>query len=356
MEYSESGMMVKENAVSIVLKFLTTESCMPKPPEEVVKKILNLSGLIDINSVSVWRGDKKPEINVGRRNFRVDSFQSLPSLSGSSSPIKNIHKVHSTEHIVSNSRSNQKYVSKYRNSEQLVEEKILNTIILSKLNKFSADTYDDIRNFLFQIIGSEDSIKEINEKNSIHDFVKDFMALVFKKAVTEEIFCPLYAKLLGEISGKYPIILDEMNKLHENYLEIFDECDETKETDYELFLLKNREKKYRQGYSQFLAELTALRILGVDKIRVIYEKIFMQILLQGRAEGRTTLIEQYIDCLLRIAKVLRKRQEQFYIDIRTTLLSIVTNAMDEIKLQEHKSLSSKSRFLLMDIQDYLKGL
>lgn len=332
-----------ENAISLVLKFLTMESSMPKPTEDVVKKILNLSCLIDTNSVSTWRGDKKPEI-ITRRNFRVESFHSLPSHSPSSPKKDSI------------TRSSQKYISKYRNNEQLVEDKILNTIILSKLNKFSADTYDDIKNFLFQIIGSDDTATESIDKKQIQDFVKDFMSLVFKKAVSEEIFCPLYAKLLGEISGKYPIILDEMNKLHENYLGIFDEVEE-KETDYEAFLVQNREKKYRQGYSQFLAELTALRILSVDKISIIYEKIFTQILIQGKLESRNSLIEQYIDCLLRIAKVLRKREEVFYIEIRNILQNIVIKSMTDIesKKEQYISLSSKSKFLLMDIQDYLKG-
>ena len=334
--------------LSLVLKFLGTELTVPRPPEEVIKKILNLSGLIDVNSVSTWRNDRKPEINLTKRSFRVESFQSLPSLPHSP---KNIHKVHSTETI---SRSNQKYVSKYRNSEQPVEDKILNTIILSKLNKFSADTYDDIRNFLFQIIGSDDSA---SASDNVQDFIKDFMALVFKKAASEEIFCPLYAKLLGEISSKYPIILDEMNKLHENYLEVFDPpISITSEitSEYNTFLEKNREKKYRQGYSQFLAELTALRILSVDKLTLIFEKIFAQILLQARDEGNTVLIEQYIDCLLRIAKVLQKKDDEFYINTRKTLLNIVSTTMLSMKQENYKSMSSKSRFLLMDIQDYLK--
>lgn len=331
--------MATQSPLCLIAKYLLLESSMPRPSEEVTKKIGSLSNLIDGNSPS-WRSDKKPEINVGRRNFRVDSFQSLPSIN------KNTHKTHSTD-----ARSGQKYVSKYRNSEQLVEDKILNTIILSKLNKFSADTYDDIRNFLFQIIGSDDKDTDTN----IQEFVKDFMALVFKKAVSEEIFCPLYAKLLGEIAGKYPIILDEMNKLHENYLEVFEECDEGAEKDYETFVAKNREKKYRQGYSQFLAELTSLRILGVDKITLIFDKIFEQIILQGKAEGKSTLIEQYIDCLLRISKVLRKKEE-FYVNIRNTLLTVVNNSLSEMKKSEYKSMSSKSKFLLMDIQDHLKGL
>lgn len=336
--------------LSIVLKFLTTELTVPRPPEDVIKKILNLSGLLDVNSVSTWRNERKPEINLTKRSFRVESFQSLPS---SPHLTKNIHKVQSADSI---SRSNQKYISKYRNSEQPVEDKILNTIILSKLNKFSADTYDDIRNFLFQIIGSDDSISA-NDKNNVQEFIKDFMALVFKKAASEEIFCPLYAKLLGEISSKYPIILDEMNKLHENYLEVFDPpiiVSTEVETEYNKLLEKNREKKYRQGYSQFLAELTAIRILSVDKLTLIFEKIFAQILLQARDEGNTILIEQYIDCLLRIAKVLQKKDDEFYINTRKTLLNIVSTTMLSMKQENYKSMSSKSRFLLMDIQDYLK--
>jgi len=337
-----------QSPMSLIMKFLLLEPSMPKPSDDIYKKIHELPNLIDSTNVS-WRGEKKPEINT-RRNFRVDSFQSLPS-----SPLNK--KIHSTE---TNNRSGQKYVSKYKNSEQLVEDKILNTIILSKLNKFSADTYDDIRNFLFQIIGSEDSITETNEKSSIQEFVKDFMALVFKKAVSEEIFCPLYAKLLGEIAGKYPIILDEMNKLHENYLAIFDPADSSDKVDesakdYDVFVLKNREKKYRQGYSQFLAELTSLRILSADKITLIFEKIFAQILIHAKLEGQSTLIEQYIDCLLRISKVLRKKEE-FYINIRTILLTTTTESLAEMKKEIYKSLSSKSRFLLMDIQDHLKGI
>ena len=339
----------------ILHDFLRLEDTVCRPSEDIIKKILNLSGLIETSNVTPgWRNnDRKPEVKVNsRRPFRNDSFQSLPSSPSVKTPIQ---KVQSSENI---SRSNsQKYVSKYKNSEQQVEDKILNTIILSKLNKFSAATYNEIRDFLFQILGSEDSI-EIQEKQTIQDFVKEFINLVFKKAASEEIFCPLYAKLLGEISEKYPIILHEMNKLHENYLEIFEECDEEKEKDYESFIQKNREKKYRQGYSQFLAELTTLKILSVEKLVLIYDKIFIQILLQCKLENKTILIEQYIDCLLRISKVLRKRSEEFYVSIRKHLLTIVTKSMEEIKIEKpnYKSLSPKSTFILMDIQDYLRGL
>uniref|UniRef100_A0A6C0D830 MIF4G domain-containing protein n=1 Tax=viral metagenome TaxID=1070528 RepID=A0A6C0D830_9ZZZZ len=352
-----------KSKIQIIKDYLVMESTVCRPSEDVIKKIASLNGLLESHGVSqAWRSsDKKPDLRVPRfSSSRVDSFQSLPSINStnnSPSGFKNSKSVTSLESLPS--RTPTKYVSKYKSTEaQFVEDKILNTIILSKLNKFSSSTYDEIREFLFQILGSQDALQTVQEKKNTEDFVKEFMSLVFKKAASEEIFCPLYAKLLTEISEKYPIILDEMNKLHENYLEIFEECDESMSKNYEEFLQKNREKKYRQGYSQFLAELTSLKILSVDKLMLIYNKIFTQILSNGKQENKVVLIEQYIDCILRITKVLRNKQEQFYVDIRKNLLTNIEVPLTEISNNKmiFISISPKTRFLLMDIQDYLRGI
>lgn len=328
-----------------ISELLLLETTVPKPNDAICNKIKNLQGLLDFNNSTSpnWRNNdtKRPFVSIPLKNSRNDSFLSLPQSISSSASSPSI----------SSKAPTPKYVSKYKNNEHDVEDKILNTIILSKLNKFSAITYKEIKDFLFQILGSSDD-------SSTNQFVKEFMQLVFKKAASEEIFCPLYAKLLGEISLSFPIILDEMNKLFTNYLEIFEECDETQVKDYEVFLAKNREKKYRQGYSQFLSELTALRILSEEKLITIYKLIFEQIYIQGKVENKTILIEQYIDCILRITKVLRKKTEVFFVNIRSKLYVIVNSAFDDIDNNKelYKSISSKSKFLLMDILDYLKGL
>ena len=335
-------------SLALISEILLCEQSSARPSDEVCKKIKELNGLLDFNTFTAtsWR---KPNIQISNRIIRNDSFNSLGN---------NNHSPLSQSTSLSSARSSPaKYVSKYKNSEQQIEDKILNTIILSKLNKFSSSTYEEIRNFLYQILGSSSEINT-KEKENIEEFVKEFMNLVFKKGASEEIFCPLYAKLLGEISEKYPIIIDEMNRLLENYLEIFEESDDNNIIDYEAFLVKNREKKYRQGYSQFIAELTSLRIISADKLIVIFEKIIQQICIQGINENKLTLNEQYIDCLLRISKVLRKKVEPFYVNIRLELFKIVDNLYNIIDNNKDKyiSLSAKSKYLLMDILDYLKGL
>ena len=178
-------------------ELLSFEATMAPPLDSVKLKIQNLSGLLDLHAVAPnWRGSEKKS-----KTFRNDSFQSLPSLNSTLRP--SIRHSPSTESISSRSSlksyspqqqqqqhqqqqqqhqkpqqphtpySFVKYVSKYKNSEAQVKDTILNTIILSKLNKFSASTYDEIRDFLYQILGSS------NDTNDSEEFVKEFMNLVF---------------------------------------------------------------------------------------------------------------------------------------------------------------------------------
>jgi hypothetical protein len=244
-----------------------------------------------------------------------------------------------------------RYQSMFKNSAKPVEDKILNNIILSKLNKFSTGTYNDIRDFLYQILGSGDE--------GLVEMVREFMTMVFKKAAREEVFCPLYAKLLAEISSRYKVILEEMHKLQANYLEIFDDVEEPEGgEDYEAFLAKNKDKQYRQGYSQFLAELAGLEILELSNLEQTFQKIFELMLKFGALEGKKALLEEYADCLLRMSRVLKKRGAPFFIQARGILLRNSAAALEELHQNREKyvSLSPKARFILMDVKDNLSGL
>jgi hypothetical protein len=242
-----------------------------------------------------------------------------------------------------------RYQSRFRNSTQPVEDKILNNIILSKLNKFSDATYVDVREFLYQILGSGEQ--------DLEEFVRDFMRLVFRKAAAEEVFCPLYARLLTEISTKYAVILQEMNQLSDNYLEIFDEVVESNSTNYEEFVQKNIEKKYRLGYSQFLAELVKQEILSLKVLETTFAKLLVMLQRHGQMPDRKNLVEEYTDCLLRMTRVLKGRTTKFSRSAREVLLPNFTVFYAELTKNKelYISCSSKSRFILMDIHDILQG-
>lgn len=222
-----------------------------------------------------------------------------------------------------------RYVSKFHNGSKVGDDQILNTVILNKLNVFSVKTYDDVKSFLFQILGSDQK-----------EFIREFTWLVFRKAAAEEKFCGLFAKLLSEIKKEFPVILEEMKKLHTTYLDIW----KVAETDSPI------DKRCRLGYSQFLAELTALEVLDSETMRVTLECLKHCILDCLKDQQYTETVEEYMDCLKQLcgSKVPKPVKSM----IREILVKDLAIWIDEPK-EAVPGLSSKSRFACMDLKDLL---
>jgi len=217
-------------------------------------------------------------------------------------------------------RSSGRYVSKFTNTTSPVEDKILNQVILNKLNKFSQANYQEVKEFLQQILDSNEC-----------DFLRDFMLLVFKKAASEPTFCPLYARIISELSVNYTSLLVQLEKLYDEYLTIFEEVSEDQCTNYENFVQRNREKIHRQGYSQFLGELTSIGVLNQIQVLKLYKTVFRHITTQGvHGEGKQKLIEEYVDCLLRMSKAIQKGTSPNLLELRKCLLKECEPIMEDL--------------------------
>lgn len=255
-----------------------------------------------------------------------------------------------------------KYVSKFKKNCEKVEDTILNTIILGKLNKFSEQNYDEIKEFITHIIDSGET-----------DMIKCFMKLVFEKAASEEIFCPLYAKLLGQLSARYPILLSEMANLYSQYMEIFEEIPEGTAANYNEICKRNVEKKYRRGYSQFLAELIKHDVIDIDVFMKTVVKIITQVELNSRAKEAAKLNEEFADCLMKIMKAIRdekKTNDKGYIiygdsdeeddnkirQIRQLLKGDVYQRIAPLTIRDatKEGISNKTRFTLLDIYESIQ--
>lgn len=240
-----------------------------------------------------------------------------------------------------------RYVSKFTNQTIPVEDTILNKVILNKLNKFSSANYEEVKAFLQQILDS-------NER----DFLQEFMKLVFKKASTETVFCPLYARMISELSTHYETLRLEMASLYTHYARIFEEITEDACPDYETFVQRNREKTQRLGYSQFLAELTGLGVLGSTELGGLYMMILGQIQTHAAvAEGKQQLIEEYVDCLLAMTKAFKTRSDTLRA-IRVDLLAQCGAVLDDLlarRTTHFPGISSKARFACMDCLDILRA-
>jgi len=233
-----------------------------------------------------------------------------------------------------------RYQSRFKSSGN-IEDKILNTVIGNKLNAFTPLTYNDTRDFIYQIIDSGET-----------EFTRDFIEKVFVKAVVEDLYCALFAKLIAEIAGRYPVIYEEMNKYHTEFLKIFDNVREDSEADY-VDLVK--EKQYRMGYGQFIAELAGLNALEKGHLMTMVTTIINKIYTFSLQENKTKTVEEFIDCIVRLTKGLQSCSPDFFKSVKVELREIMLGPLEEIiaRIKPMPSLSNKARFGLMDLKDII---
>ena len=280
-------------APAMVLAILALRPSLHPIPDELRKRVQSIrvrSAQETRNSTdgNAWR--QKPPVSHsvsrepsnGQNNWRglpTSTPKSPPSFrfaGNQSSTVTPIHRIPSFQTPSAQPITPSRYVSRFHNGSKTGDDQILNTVILNKLNVFSVKTYDDVKQFLLQILGSDQK-----------EFIREFTWLVFRKAAAEDKFCGLFAKLLSEIQKEYPVILEEMRNLHTTYLDIWDVSDKT----------TNVDRRCRLGYSQFLAELTALGVLESDTMKVTLERLKYCIADCLPTESRKETVEEYMDCL-----------------------------------------------------------
>ena len=237
-----------------------------------------------------------------------------------------------------------RYQSKFTTGGNM-DDKILNTIIGNKLNAFTPLTYNDTRDFIYQILDSGET-----------EFIRDFVEKVFKKATQEEVYCAVFAKLIAEIAHRYPVMYEEMRKYHTQFLSVFDSVDSSgTETDYAVLV---REKQYRMGYGQFLSELACLNTLDKADLLAMVEKCMGQVVVLAPQEGKGKAIEEYIDCLVRLTKSLKEKSRGFFRQVReemgSHIIPVTTPYIQKTASPEKSvSVTPKARFGMMDLTDYV---
>lgn len=244
---------------------------------------------------------------------------------------------------VTNQPSRTRYTSIFATASAPIESKII-SIIQNKLNKFSIANYDEVCDFIKQILGSGET-----------DFLTEFMKLVFSKAAMEETFCPLYARLLKDLSADYPSLTSEMQSLYKNFPQIFEEVDESSTSNMEEFMERNKQRRYRQGYSQFLTELLKQGIVDPTAFTSTVEMIITQMCAVSKQEGKTNNMEEYMNCLSRILKALADKSPEAT-TMRISLLPVLNEKLTPLTelSVDRPSLSNRIRFGIINALDNVK--
>lgn len=234
-----------------------------------------------------------------------------------------------------------RYQTRFKTEGDL-NDKILNTVIGNKLNSFTATTYSDTRDFIYQIMDSGET-----------EFIKDFIEKVFSKATVEELYCALFAKLIAEIAHRYPIMYEEMKRYHQEFLNIFDEVDDGKVVDSDMSI---RRRLYRLGYGQFISELACNKALEKEQLIAMVSKVMDKIWELTALDEKIKVVEEFIDCLVRLTKSLVQKSPEFFQKVKGDMAASILEkavALIEKKAGNRPSLSTKAKFGLMDLKDLL---
>ncbi len=199
-----------------------------------------------------------------------------------------------------------RYVSRFKATTS-IDDAILGTI-RGKLNRFGPANYTEIYEFLCQILDSGQT-----------DFLKDFMKLVFEKATTQDALCGDYVRLLSELSAKYDVLRTELIERYKAYSNIFADIGDTTAADYDAYLEANAEKKYRLGYSQFLAEMLKYTVIDSELFVSTLQTIIDTIPKLLELNGKGPFVEEYTDCLMRILQAIQREHTPAAIQLRGVL-------------------------------------
>lgn len=232
-----------------------------------------------------------------------------------------------------------KFKSKFKkdaNNEDELDDRILGHI-RAKINKFSAQNYKKVLNFLRQNMDSEEK-----------EFLEQFMSLIFSKAAEEDTFVSLYAQLLSDLTPEFPYLLDEMKSLFASYLAVFTDVDGIKDTEaneYGKFLEAQGRKHHRRGYSLFIAEIATRGLIAEKDLLVTTLAVAASLRSNATKEDQKLLVEELADCLTNILRVARKPLSAFA-EFDSVLKDL--QRLASTKKEDLPGLSFKARFAIMD--------
>ena len=228
-------------------------------------------------------------------------------------------------------------------SDKKVEDRIIGHI-RAKLNKFSQLNYDSVKSFLEQIMSSGET-----------EFLTEFMELLFMKAASEETFCELYVRLLSELTEKFPHLKGQITNIYSNFILIFKEARDIPDqstADYKKFLDAQERKKFRSGYSHFLAEIYNKNLLPQDAIEITIGSIIDSLRKCEGDASNTLLAEEYLVSLYKIVSTVNMCKSAPLPPYVVNMIDFLQTTLAKPK-PDTPGYTIKSRFKIMDIIDKL---
>lgn len=215
------------------------------------------------------------------------------------------------------------------------------------LNKLSPKNFDKIVPRIQEYYNKDD------ERDSLLESTIDN---IFLKAVMQPVYCPYYVKLLkimnesykkeGIINNKcieFKTILKSDVKESEPDTENKEIMTLSEKEKYDLFCKANKEKKYKEGYSQFIGELFNNGMINVLTLEENVSLFVESLENSTKEDAKSTYVEDALICIYKLFDTVSNIEKNI---IRTYCERVIL-------IKDNSELPKRLKFKLMDLRDLL---
>jgi hypothetical protein len=215
--------------------------------------------------------------------------------------------------------------------------------INSLLNKLSPKNFEKI----------VPRIQEYYKKDDERDFlIESTIDNIFLKAVMQPVYCPYYVKLLKIMNKAYKKEEIINNKCIEFKTILKSDVEETEnkkemslseKEKYDLFCKANKEKKYKEGYSQFIGELFNNEMINVLTLEENVSLFVESLESSSKENASSTYVEDALICICKLFDTVSNREKNI---IRAYCERVIL-------IKDISELPKRLKFKLMDLKDLL---
>jgi len=221
-------------------------------------------------------------------------------------------------------------------------------IIRSHLNKLSDKNYIDNRNKIMDIIDN------VFSNNSSPEDIKRVSSTIFEIASTNRFYSKMYADLYSDIITKHEIMKEVFKESLSQFTELFNVIEYVDPlVDYDRFCKINKDNEKRKALGVFFINLSLNGIIPNLTIINITRNLLFQIYSFISQENKKNEVDELTENIALIYK------KEFYADddsveyelINGFTIFEIIKQIAHSKVKDHKSLTNKSIFKVMDMID-----
>jgi hypothetical protein len=237
-----------------------------------------------------------------------------------------------------------------KKNENKFDENIDN--LRSLLNKLTAKLYDNVREEIITLINSF-QIEDSNEV-PVDENLKVIGKMIFEIGSMNKFWSELYGQLYKELIELYPVMKEILIQNFDDFIDVFKKIEScSPEENYDKFCVLNKVNEKRKGLSNFFIVLVEKNVLNIEKMTNLIDELFNAlgeyILLENKINEVDEITENLFILISKGYKCLHKTEDW----------GDITDVIDKytlLKSKNFKSLSNKTIFKFMDLQEIIEDM